>query len=790
MITQVKLANWKSHLDSTLDFSPGTNVFTGTLGCGKSSILDAISFGFFGTFPSMQSKKVKLDDLIMNRPQVKNESNVMINFTIDDKEYSIMRVVERGKGTTYSEIKEGDKLLEAPNTQRVNDAIEKILKVDYELFSRSIYSEQNGLDYFLRLSRGERMRKIDNLLMIDRFEKARSSTVALKNKIIDRKLGKQSFLSQTEIRDTKNKILDIRKSLKELIENRSYLESDYEFHVKKSKEAEERLRELEHLDRKLNELKQQKKTLEATEEENERSILEMKKILKDVRPEEIKNKLREFQSKLDETERMLAEKSKNHSECTSLLFQHKAKLDYLEKDRVKKRQELDKKTLLKKELEDIKRLHGENPQLLLQEERKIVNELDKEIAEINYSLNQLNDLIFKVEELKDECPICNSKITEDKKQHLIKERQEKIGLLKQELIDKKKRKSDASEKLNSMEKIAYTYQKASLELENFETLNSEILEIENSMPDIIAKSTEMDRLAGEIKMQIDEFQSLSRNIKNEMKDYEIVFTRISELEEREKKDQQLHMRLDSLESEMIVLYNRIGREDIDDLRRRYEELITKQYESKGKISSLVQLISEREKRLNELEDELRLAQKQSEEIAKLDKLISDLSIFEKALEKTQVQLREEFIDTVNFTMNQIWPDIYPYTDFSDISLNIEEGDYVLQLKDRSGRWIDVDGIASGGERSISSLVLRIAFSLVLAPQLKWLILDEPTHNLDAKAVEDLAETLRNKIGDYIQQIFIITHDKTLESAVTGELYRLNRDKMNGGSTVVEKITMM
>jgi len=137
---------------------------------------------------------------------------------------------------------------------------------------------------------------------------------------------------------------------------------------------------------------------------------------------------------------------------------------------------------------------------------------------------------------------------------------------------------------------------------------------------------------------------------------------------------------------------------------------------------------------------------------------------------------------VNFTMNKLWNTLYPYQDFVGIKLSIEEGDYVLQLKERSGRFINADGIASGGERSIACLALRIAFALVLAPQLRWLVLDEPTANLDVRAIEDLAETLRERIGEFVDQVFLITHDEKLEGAVTGSLYRLEREKEKEGVT--------
>ena len=146
------------------------------------------------------------------------------------------------------------------------------------------------------------------------------------------------------------------------------------------------------------------------------------------------------------------------------------------------------------------------------------------------------------------------------------------------------------------------------------------------------------------------------------------------------------------------------------------------------------------------------------------------------------------MEAVNFPMNNLWPTLYPYHDFVATRLKVDEGDYVLQLQTTDGAWINVDGGASGGERSIAALVLRIAFSLVLAPQLKWLILDEPTANLDRNAIAVLATTLRDRIGDIIDQTFLITHEEELEGAITGNAYKLFRQKEVDGVTQVRQIT--
>jgi DNA repair exonuclease SbcCD ATPase subunit len=263
--------------------------------------------------------------------------------------------------------------------------------------------------------------------------------------------------------------------------------------------------------------------------------------------------------------------------------------------------------------------------------------------------------------------------------------------------------------------------------------------------------------------------------------------KFKDLEEKEKRKQTLTEELSVLEKQIALSKEKFKERDIREIRKEFTDVISRVTELNTRIESLNDLISEKEKIKVEYEKKMQEIEKEKNEIEKLEKLIDDLKIFENALEKTQTQLRENFVDTVNYTMDQMWADIYPYADFISAKLAIEDRDYVLQVQKKSGEWTDVDGVVSGGEKSIASLVLRIAFSSVLAPQLRWLVLDEPTHNLDTKAVEDLSETLRARVTDFADQVFLITHEKILENAVTGQLYRLTRDKELDDVTKIERV---
>jgi len=127
-------------------------------------------------------------------------------------------------------------------------------------------------------------------------------------------------------------------------------------------------------------------------------------------------------------------------------------------------------------------------------------------------------------------------------------------------------------------------------------------------------------------------------------------------------------------------------------------------------------------------------------------------------------LRKELILAVNEVMSGLWSQLYPYDKWTSVKLDAFEDDYILKIKEKEGDWISVAGFASGGERMLACLVLRLAFAKVLAQNMNMLILDEPTHNLDDKAISTLVDVIQNKLSGFLDQLFIVTHDEKLAEA--------------------------
>ncbi len=785
MITKLKLKNWRSHADSELDFMSGTNALLGSMGSGKTSCMDSICFALFGTFPTLQSKKLKLEDIIMKKPVEKIASEVEIFFNVNSAVYSVKRIIEKGKGTTYAEVRENGKLLEAPNSQRVNELIEKILKVDYDLFSKAIYSEQNGLDYFMTIPRGQRMKKIDELLMIDKFEKARTNAVSVMNKIIERKITKQNDVEKIDLDNLQKAVDELKNSLRTLQDDKLSLQKNLESVTVEKVQLEKEVLELQKIRQIIEGLKKDERGLTDALQENFMSLQILEKDVKNVDRDSLEKTLQQINKFLKEFDQIFEERQQEYQKKQEQVSKHKAEVEFLKKEKISKlEKEFEEKIKIQGDLEKRKRLVGDDVEKQINLKKLLVEKIIGEMETTKVKIKEVQELVEEISNLEGKCPICESKLTEEKKKKLIAQKKKHVERMKDELNKIKKKKQLSEEELRNLEDAAESIEEMLEEIEDFENVKTDLENSKNIFTVLNESYAKYSNELNELKKEISAMQSKYKEHNNAKQKMEMQMMKTRDYEDRLRRIEMLTREREGVMRHLAEIESGIKGKETNVQEEWLRNLVVREKEIVTKILGFEQLERERRMRLNDFENAMGNAIRDREEIRKLDKLVQDLRIFEKSLEQTQVSLRTEFVTAVNYAMNNLWPTLYPYEDFSGIKLSIDEGDYVMQLQERSGKWMNVEGIASGGERSIACLALRIAFSLVLAPHLRLMVLDEPTHNLDQKAVEDLAETLRTRINEFVDQIFLITHDPQLEDAVTGSLYRLERDKGRDGVTKV------
>ncbi|MEM2994806.1 MAG: SMC family ATPase [Candidatus Bathyarchaeia archaeon] len=171
-IEVVQLENIRSHVKSTVPFVRGFNCLVGGLGCGKSSILYAIDFAFFGE-PMGRSY-----DYLLREGAEKGK--VTVQFVQNGKSYTIIRGLKRhGKGISqdFEELKlfEAETLIASVKSDAVAEQVKAITALDKELFREIVWVRQEHLKELLDAPPRERQKRLDELFGLSDYEMAWSN---------------------------------------------------------------------------------------------------------------------------------------------------------------------------------------------------------------------------------------------------------------------------------------------------------------------------------------------------------------------------------------------------------------------------------------------------------------------------------------------------------------------------------------------------------------------------------------------------------------------------------------
>jgi len=566
MINKIQLKNWRSHLDTDLEFTSGTNAILGPMGSGKSSVMNAICFGLFGTFPDLQTRKIKLDDIIMNKPSVKNESQISVDFTIDDKTYTVMRVIERNKGTTYSEIREGDKLLDSPNAQRVTELVEKLLKINYELFSRAIYSEQNGLDYFLRLSRGERMKRIDNLLMIDKFEGARSNAVTLRNRLAEKKDALQSVADIEDFKELKKNLDDIDYSLKKLNETKSNLSKEFDEKKINMKSLEKEVKELEGIEKTLNTLNNRKNSLEGSMKEVKHSIDNFRKDANDKTLDVSHEELKDTEKLIKKHQEELNKSRKEQEALTRNISENETKIGFLESKIKEIQTDISKKLELENKISSIEKEFGKNLIQALEKKKEELEAIQRTNSELLTKIEQTEESLSKISKTHDKCPVCESKISTERRSSLIADYQDRIKSYNGSLKENKEAFAALKQMVKETGEASKNFEIYSEKIKEFKGIEKEIEEKKKDHRTLIEAVSRKKQDLEKNRSGISEIEESLEKSKNKQQQLKSAIEKLIDLKDKEEKFSNLENQLEELNKEISGCSKKTSDKSLEKLR--------------------------------------------------------------------------------------------------------------------------------------------------------------------------------------------------------------------------------
>jgi exonuclease SbcC len=730
VISSLRLRGWKSHEDTKVEFTPGTNVFVGIMGSGKSSVLQGLTFALFGETPEIRSRTLTLTDLIMRKPRRLEEAVVELEFGAGDFNYRVERRVTGGGGE--AKLYREDKLLDV-GVRRVTRRVAKLLGTDYDTFANVVYAQQNDIDNFLRYGKSDRVRLIDGLLKIDRLEEARKKLRSFHTGV----KGRLAELQEKAARDTSEpeELLEaVEKKVRMLEEELSNLQAATARLRDKLSGRRLRFEEMDRRRARRDDLKSYVSHLRG-----EKSSLESRL--------ESLPQIKGAGKKLKAASEKLGELKAREKELISGLSSLEGRKEQLE-ERIA-------------ELRGYEELAATEPGDVegLAEARERVAYLKAQLESHRQAAEQLRSAGAK-------CPVCGSKL-KDPSEH-VRRHEKAVKELEGDL-------ESAESELDGLEEARRENEKLRARVEKARLMVKELPGLEEQLGGM-----DTGPLRGELK----DVQELLSEQEGELERLKQAFER----EEASKRLGEIKKDLETHESEL----KSVGFDEpkYAELRGEMESLSSELSSNKSRMQSIPSIIEARQSEAAAMRRELKDIREAREEAKRTEKNLESLSLLINSISDVQVIVRQRFVEAVNEILSNIWGQLYPYGDYSSLRVDVETdgrrtGDYVLQLREPRG-WVNVEGVASGGERSIASIALRVAFARALS-SMGLLLLDEPTHNLDDSGINKLSDVLREGMPNVLDQVVIITHEERMEKASTGNVYRLDRDKAAEQPTRAERL---
>ena len=171
-------------------------VIVGATGSGKSSIIDAMIFALYGSVPRFDDQKLVQPVISQGR----NEARVCCRFTLDEKDYSVTRIVRRiasdpGKASTKEARLESNGEVIASGAPEVTQAVIERIGLTFDQFTRCVVLPQGAFARFLHDKPKARQDLLNRLLGLGLYErlatraKARAAEAKTRAEVYDSQIA-------------------------------------------------------------------------------------------------------------------------------------------------------------------------------------------------------------------------------------------------------------------------------------------------------------------------------------------------------------------------------------------------------------------------------------------------------------------------------------------------------------------------------------------------------------------------------------------------------------------------
>jgi DNA repair exonuclease SbcCD ATPase subunit len=218
---------WKNFLSTGNQFSEiqfnkhGSTLITGSNGAGKSTVLDALTFGLFGK-PFRKINKAQLINSVNEK-----DAKVEVEFSISSTQWKVVRCIKPNVFEIHRDGKCLDQFANANDQQKWLE--QNVLKMNYKSFTQIVILGSTNFVPFMQLTNTHRREVIEDLLDIKIFtsmnnvikEKIRSvkeevNVLTLKKESLNDKVAMQNkFIEEIENRN-KESIVDNKRKIDSL----------------------------------------------------------------------------------------------------------------------------------------------------------------------------------------------------------------------------------------------------------------------------------------------------------------------------------------------------------------------------------------------------------------------------------------------------------------------------------------------------------------------------------------------------------------------------------------------
>jgi exonuclease SbcC len=165
-VLELSLRNYRVFEEVDLELPAQVIGIFGPNGGGKSSLLESVLFGLYG-----RSRTAK--DQIRTHG-ILTDCAVRVAFEHGGRQYAVLRTIKGKNHQTDAELYAGDLQLAAGVTE-VDAEIQRLLKMDQQIFRASVFAEQKQLDAFSDVTKGKRKEMVLRLLGIRPVDDARAA---------------------------------------------------------------------------------------------------------------------------------------------------------------------------------------------------------------------------------------------------------------------------------------------------------------------------------------------------------------------------------------------------------------------------------------------------------------------------------------------------------------------------------------------------------------------------------------------------------------------------------------